>query len=82
MQAIDDAPGAGGMDAPACLSDESARLAEKRRTTLVAELALRGYELRRTAEGMFIVHRWGLTRALDSLDAVAGFAQQVGVRHG
>ena len=63
-----------GMGAPACVSDESARMA--------AELALRGYELTRTAEGTFIVHRWGLTRTLDSLDEVASFAQQVGVQHG
>ena len=71
-----------GIGAPVCLSDESARLAEGRRATLTAELAFRGYELRRTAEGTFIVHRWGLTQVLDSLDAVAGFARQVGVQHG
>ena len=71
-----------GMGAPACVADASARMAEKRRAALAAELALRGYELKRTAEGTFIVHRWGLTRALDSLDAVASFAQQVGVHHG
>ena len=71
-----------GMGAPACVADESARLAEKHHATLVAELALRGYELKRTGDGTFIVHRWGLTRALDSLDAVASFAQQVGVTHG
>ena len=81
MTAIDYGPGP-GIGAPACVSDESARLAEKRRATLVAELALRGYELKRTAEGTFIVHRWGLTRELDCLDAVARFAQQVGVAHG
>ena len=81
MTANDYGPGP-GMSAPAYVSDESARLAEKRRATLVAELALRGYELKRTAEGTFIVHRWGLTRALDSLDAVASFAQQMGVHHG
>ena len=71
-----------GMAAPACLAGESDRLAEMRRATLVAELALRGYELRRTAEGTFIVHRWGLTQVLDSFDTVAGFARQVGVQHG
>ena len=52
----------------------------KRFATLVAELALRGYEFNQTAEGAFIVHRWGQTRALDALDAVAGFARQVGVQ--
>ena len=67
-----------GMGAPACVSDESARVAEKRRAALAAELALRGYELKRTAEGTFIVHRWGLTRELDCLDAVSAFVRQVG----
>ena len=81
MTANDYGPGP-GMGAPACGSDELARLAEKRRATLVAELALRGYALKRMAEGTFIEHRWGLTRALHSLDAVARFAQQVGVTHG
>ena len=71
-----------GVGAPTCLADESVRLAEMRRAKLVAELALRGYELRRTAEGTFIVHRWGLTQVLGSLDAVAEFARQVGVQHG
>lgn len=77
MTANDYGPGP-GTGAPACLSDGSERLAEKRRATLAAELALRGYELRLAAEGTFIVHRWGLTRDLDSLDAVVGFARQVG----
>jgi hypothetical protein len=71
-----------GMGAPAPVPDEQGRRAEKRRATLVAELALRGHELKQPEAGTYSVHRWGLSRALDSLDAVAGFARQVGVQYG
>lgn len=63
-------------------ADDAAPLSVGRRASLAAALALRGFELKQTDKGTYIVVRWGLSRELNSLDAVAGFAKHVGVQHG
>jgi len=50
----------------------------KRRATLAAKLALRGYELHETPEGTYIVSRWGLSQAKCGLAQVDDFARRVG----
>ncbi len=58
--------------------DEARR---KRLETLRPQLALRGFELRETFSGTFIVKRWGLARefgGLDPLGEAEGFARTVG----
>ena len=50
----------------------------KRSATIAAELALRGFELRRTEFGTYIVQRWNLSMELRTLDDVQSFAQQIG----
>ena len=63
-------------------SHSTAQLAtDKRFATLRAELALRGHALRRTDtdEGpRYLIARWGMTRELRDLAAVARFLEQVG----
>jgi hypothetical protein len=49
------------------------RYQEKRYATLAAQAALQGLELRRLHDGSFVVVRWGLTRHLQTVDAVAQF---------
>ncbi len=50
----------------------------KRLATLQAELARRGYELKRTDSGALLIARWGLSRELRDVAAVEDFARQVG----
>ncbi len=50
---------------------------DKLRATWPALAALAGYELRRLADGRWLVSRWNLSRELDETD-VPGFLQQVG----
>jgi hypothetical protein len=50
----------------------------KRRATLTAHLARRGFALHFTTSGVLIVARWNLARELRSLDDVADFARRVG----
>lgn len=51
----------------------------KRFERLRALLALKGHELYKPdGGGPYFVRRWGLTRDLQDLDAVEGFARQVG----
>ena len=67
--------------APAGLGDLealAARAAEKRRATLAATLALRGFELRQQADGTWRIARWNLERPAASLDEVERIARQVG----
>ena len=56
----------------------------KQLATLRARLALAGWALNSTAVGdgsvTYSASRWGMSRNLDSLDAVAVFADRVGVR--
>jgi hypothetical protein len=54
--------------------------ARKRLDTVTAELALRGFELRRTVEGLLLVLRCGPARALRDVDAAETFAVDVGAR--
>lgn len=51
---------------------------DKRRATLSAVLALRGYELRELESGALLIVRWGLGREFATLDAVERFGRQVG----
>ena len=62
-------------------ADHASQLAEalrKRRETLAAKLALRGYELQQTADGAWLITRWNMARHATDLDAVEAFARQVG----
>jgi hypothetical protein len=71
---------------PSCSSENShtdcAQEAKesKRRATLTAHLARRGFALHCTDAGTFIVARWNLVRELSGLDAVAEFARRVGAQ--
>lgn len=62
--------------------DDSAEAtaASKREATVRAQLALAGYELRRTVEGPLLVLRWGRVRELRDVDAAEAFAVTVGAR--
>lgn len=71
-----------GMLAPGRIPNTQVRQSESRQAMLKAELAVRGIELKQIDGGRFSVVRWGLSRTLNSLDAVAAFAQQMGVPHG
>ncbi len=49
--------------------------------TLAARAALRGYELKQTAHGTFVVWRWNLIRELADVAAVEAFlARATGAR--
>lgn len=51
--------------------------------TLRAHLALLGgFVLEEAGDGSFVVSRWGRSRSLPDLEAVAAFAFQVGGHHG
>ena len=53
----------------------------KRFSTLQAEFAIAGHELRRSTDGEFYyVHRWGLVRTFKSLPEVAEFLERQGVK--
>lgn len=52
---------------------------EKQRKTWPALAALAGYELRRMADGRWLVSRWNLSRELDDSE-VEAWLQQVGAR--
>jgi hypothetical protein len=56
------------------------RCAQKRFATLRAHAALRGIALYRADDGFYIASRWGLFRELPTLDDVARFLAQQGVR--
>ena len=59
-------------------SPAEATAARKRFANLQAELARRGYELRRADTGALLIVRWGLTRELYGIEAAENFARQVG----
>ena len=59
-------------------SPAEATAARKRFANLQAELARRGYELRRADTGALLIVRWGLVRELHGMDAAENFARQVG----
>ncbi len=50
----------------------------KRRETVAAKLALRGYEMRQTADGTWLITRWNMARHAVDIDAAERFARQVG----
>lgn len=52
----------------------------KRFATLRARLAMKGFELRRQADGSLLVIRWNLAKTLPDLDAAERFARQAGCR--
>lgn len=51
----------------------------KRQETLPAVAALAGFELRRLADGRWLVSRWNLSKELDDSE-VEAWLQQVGAR--
>lgn len=52
--------------------------AVKRKTNIVAALALRGYCLRSLSDGTWIISKWNLSRPIVDLHAAAPFLHQVG----
>lgn len=58
--------------------DEDPAGDRKRFATLQAELARRGYELRRTDVGTLLILRWGLAREVTGIEPAEDFARQVG----
>ena len=57
-----------------------ATAAAKREATVRSQLALAGFELRRTVEGPLLVLRWGRVRELHDVEAAEAFAVTVGAR--
>lgn len=53
---------------------------DKGETTLVAVAAIAGFELRKLADGRWLVQRWNLQRELADADAVRAFLAGAGVR--
>lgn len=76
--------GQGTADSRHCADDgAAAQLKEalrKRRETLAAKLARRGYELRELDSGAWLISKWNLTREISGpgLEGVEAFAGQVG----
>lgn len=66
--------------AQAANAGDEERAETKRHATLQAQLALRGFVLRKLATGEFVVSCWQLFRELPDLDAVERFASLVGAR--
>lgn len=59
--------------------DDVAKDAERRKrlATLKAHLALRGFELHETSQGL-LISKWGLTRHVIDVDGGEAFLRQVG----
>lgn len=53
---------------------------EKRLSTLRAKAALHGIAVHQLADGGFIVCRWGMSKDVPDLDALARFLFTMGVR--
>ncbi len=66
------------MIAQAANGRDEARAESKRHATLQAQLALRGFVLRKLDTGEYVVTKWQLCRELADLNAVARFATLVG----
>ena len=52
----------------------------KAAASLVATAAMAGFELRRLADGQWLISRWNLQRGLVDADAVREFLSAAGVR--
>lgn len=59
---------------------EAAADGDKPVSTLVARLALAGFQVHRLDGGGYLVCRWNLSRHCPDMRTLAGFAQQLGVR--
>lgn len=59
---------------------QATQAADKRLATLRAELALHGFEVRVLPGPAYLVAKWNLSKTLESVDALAAFAAQVGGR--
>ena len=57
-----------------------ASMPDKDAATLIAHAALAGFDLRRLANGRWLVLRWNLTRELADTAAVRAFLARAGVR--
>ena len=53
---------------------------DKGAATLIALAALAGFQLRKLADGRWLVQRWNLSRELADADAVRNFLSTAGVR--
>lgn len=51
----------------------------KCQATLIAQFALRGFEVQQVSDG-FMVKRWNLSKHCPDLSALATFSRQVGVK--
>ena len=54
-------------------------LDQKRETTLIARVAIKGAAVHRLADGGFIVVQWGLSRHCVDFASLVAFARQMGV---
>ena len=52
----------------------------KRLATVRAELAMKGFVLRKQVDGTFLIIKWDYCREVDSLDAASRFLAQIGGR--
>lgn len=61
-------------------TDKAAEAHRKRLDTLRAKLCLRGFELRETPSGAWLIVKWNLTREISGpgLEGVEAFAASVG----
>jgi hypothetical protein len=58
---------------------ERTRLADKRLSTVRAELAMKGIAAHVVEDG-FLIERWGYSRHVPTIEALEAFAVQVGAR--
>ncbi|WP_298829380.1 hypothetical protein [uncultured Piscinibacter sp.] len=69
------------MNTAALPSEDAVAASDQRMARIRAALQMRGFELAISDEhgrAVFIVARWGLAKALYSVDALADFAEQSG----
>jgi hypothetical protein len=50
----------------------------KRLATVRAELAMKGFVLRKQVDGTFVISKWDYCREVASLDAAARFLEKIG----
>jgi hypothetical protein len=53
---------------------------QKRLATVIAQLALKGFQVHPLATGGFFCAKWNLTKYCAALDDLEAFARQVGAR--
>ena len=78
-------PGEVGTDSRALREEDAAIVADMTRTdkdeaTLIAVAAIAGFELRKLADGRWLVTRWNMQRELNDVAALRAFLAGAGVR--